>query len=321
MMSGTSLIAGTDRPRAGATRRAAKHRTHEVSFLRGARRLALLFLAPFFVLNVCIVVIPSLATIGISLTEWSGLGTPRWVGVENYVAMLQSADFWEAASHNAIWTVIFVGGSVVLGLWGAVLLSGLRRGQILTRLIFFLPYTIASVVGASVWQNLYDPERGVGRALAGIGIPFLDGIAFLGDTRLALPAVALINIWAYWGFLVVILLAAMQGVPPELYEAARLDGAGRWQQFRHVTVPGIRPTLVFVIVISTMFSLLVFDYVWATTRGGPAGATDVVGTLLYRQAFQQFDVGYASALGVSTAVVCAALSLVYVVLRRRGWEV
>jgi raffinose/stachyose/melibiose transport system permease protein len=288
---------------------------------RRARRNALLFIAPFFLVNAAIIVIPSLATIAISLTEWSGLGRPHWVGPKNYLDLLGSAEFWEAAGHNALWTLIFVSASVGLGLWGAALLSGLRKGQVLMRLVFFLPYTIASVVGASVWQNLYDPNGGVGALLAGFGISSLQGVAFLGSTQLALPAVALINVWHYWGFLVVILLAAMQNISTELYEAADLDGANRWQQFWHVTLPGIRPTLVFVVVISTMFSLLVFDYVWATTKGGPAGATEVVGTLLYREAFQRFNVGYAAALGVSTAAVCGAVSLVYVFLRRRGWEV
>jgi raffinose/stachyose/melibiose transport system permease protein len=317
-MSTAPLAAGA---RLAAARGVGAGRTQAPVQLRRAWRPALLFLAPFFLCNLVIIVIPSLATIGLSLTEWSGLGDPEWIGLDNYAEMLESREFWDAAAHNAVWTVIFVGGSVALGLWGAVLLAGLRRGQVATRLLFFLPYTIASVVGAAVWQNLYDPERGLGHALARIGLPWFDGIAFLGDTALALPAVALVNVWAYWGFLVVILLAAMHGVSPELYEAARLDGANRWQQFCHVTVPGIRPTLVFVLVISTMFSLLAFDYVWATTKGGPAGATELIGTLLYREAFQRFNVGYAAALGVSTAVICAAVGLVYVALRRRGWEV
>jgi ABC-type sugar transport system permease subunit len=279
---------------------------------------ALLFMVPFLAVNAIVILGPSVATVYYSFTKWSGLGTPSWVGLRNYRDMLTSSEFWAAATHNLVWTVIFLGFSLTLGVTGAVLLAQVRRGRLALRLLYFLPYTIASVVTASIWQNIYDPDRGVGRFLSHIGI---GNVAVLGDERYALPAVSFINVWAFWGFIVVVCMAALQSVDPSLYEAARIDGASRWQQFRHVTLPGIRPTLAFLIVITIMFSLLVFDYVWITTQGGPAGATEVVGTLLYKEAFERFDAGYAAALGVSSTAVCGLVGLLYVALRRRGWEV
>jgi raffinose/stachyose/melibiose transport system permease protein len=299
------------RPRATSRRRAAWRR----------RRRALLFVGPFLAVNLLVVAGPSLATVYYSFTDWSGLGTPEWVGLENYKEMLGSSEFWAAGAHNLTWTAIFVSFSIVLGLGGALLLSQVTRGALGLRLIYFIPYTVASVVTAAVWQNLYDPDRGLGKVLSDLGIPLLDGTAILGTQATALPAVAMINVWAFWGFVLVVCLAALQGVDRSLYEAARLEGASRWQQVRHVSIPGIRPVLAFIVVISVMFSVLVFDWVWITTRGGPAGATEVVGTMLYKEAFERFEAGYAAALGVSMTGVCALVAGLYLLLRRRGWEV
>ena len=285
------------------------------------RRRALMFVAPFLAVNLLVIAGPSLATVFYSFTDWSGLGSPEWVGLDNYRQMIASPDFWTAAAHNLIWTAIFVTMSIGLGLGGALLLSQVSRGALALRLMYFIPYTIASVVTASVWRNIFDPTRGIGKLLADIGIPGLGETAILGSASSALPAVSLINIWAFWGFVLVVCLAALQGVDKSLYEAARLDGANRWQQVRYVSIPAIRPVLVFIIVISVMFSVLAFDYVWITTRGGPAGATEVVGTLLYKEAFERFEAGYAAALGLSMTVVCALVAGFYLLLHRRGWDV
>jgi raffinose/stachyose/melibiose transport system permease protein len=208
-----------------------------------------------------------------------------------------------------------------MGLLGAFLLSQIKRFQMFFRIAYFVPYVLASVVNAALWQNILDPTRGIGSALASIGIPFLDGVSFFGSERLALPSVAFVNIWAWWGFILLLFLTALQSVDHELYEAARMDGAGRWQQFLNVTLPGIRPTFVFVILLSIINSLLVFDYVYIITRGGPAGASEVVGTLMWKQAFERFEAGYAAAMGLGLSFVSGLIILIFVFLRRRGWEV
>ena len=119
----------------------------------------------------------------------------------------------------------------------------------------------------------------------------------------------------------VLFLAAMQTIPPDLYEAARLDGANRWQEFRDVTLPGIRPTLVFMILMTTIWSFLTFDYIWILTQGGPAGASEVLAMLVYKQAFLNFDAGYAAAIGLTMSVFVGIVIAVFIVLRRRGWEI
>jgi raffinose/stachyose/melibiose transport system permease protein len=292
---------------------------------RGLRRKRLLtawlFMVPLLVINVLVILGPSVATIYYSLTEWAGIGPAEFVGLQNYRDLLADEDFWMAMWHNVIWTVLFLTVPVFMGLLGAFLLSQIKRFQMFFRIAYFVPYVLASVVNAALWQNILDPTRGIGSALASIGIPFLDGVSFFGSERLALPSVAFVNIWAWWGFILLLFLTALQSVDHELYEAARMDGAGRWQQFLNVTLPGIRPTFVFVILLSIINSLLVFDYVYIITRGGPAGASEVVGTLMWKQAFERFEAGYAAAMGLGLSFVSGLIILIFVFLRRRGWEV
>ena len=290
--------------------------------LRRRRHLtAWLFMVPMVVINVLVILGPSVATIYFSFTEWSGIGPAEFVGLQNYRDLLADRDFWIAMWHNVVWTILFLTVPIAMGLLGAFLLSQIKRFQMFFRIAYFIPFVVASVVNCALWQNILDPERGIGSTLASIGIPFLDGVSFFGNTRLALPSVAFVNNWAWWGFVLLLFLTALQSVDHELYEAARIDGAGRWQQFLNVTLPGIRPTFIFVVLLTIINSLLVFDYVFIITRGGPAGASEVVGTLMWKQAFERFEAGYASAMGLGLSFVSGVIVLIFIFLRRRGWEV
>lgn len=186
--------------------------------------------------------------------------------------------------------------------------------------MLFLPYVLPSVVIANIWQNLLNPRRGVGAQLAAVGIPGLD-IAFLGRTDTALLSIAFVDNWHYWGFLTILFLTAMQNIPSDLYDAAKIDGANRWQQFRVVTLPGIRPTVLFMLMMTAIWSFLVFEYVWIMTQGGPAGSSEVLGTLVYKQAFQRFEAGYGAAIGLTMSMFAGVIILIFILLRRRGWEI
>ena len=282
---------------------------------------AWLFMLPLIVVNVLVVLGPSVATVYFSFTDWSGIGSADWVGLQNYTEIVADADFWLALMHNLIWTAIFLTFPVGMGLLGAFLLSQITRFQMVFRVLYFIPYVIASVVNAALWQNILDPTRGIGSVLATVGIPYLDGVSFFGSERLALPAVAFVDNWHWWGFVVLLFLTALQSVDKELYEAAKMDGANRWQQFINVTIPGIRATLVFVVLMTIIGSLLVFDYIYIITQGGPAGASEVVGTLMYKEAFARFEAGYAAAMGLGLSFMSGLVILVFLYLRRRGWEI
>ncbi|MFJ9552256.1 carbohydrate ABC transporter permease [Nocardiopsis sp. NPDC101807] len=287
------------------------------------RRLTgLLFLAPLLIVNVLVIAGPAMMSVAYSFTDWDGINTPDFVGTANYEALAGDPAFHRALGHNLVWTLFFLTVPMGMGLLGAYLLSRVRRGRTLFRIAFFIPYVVATVVSAAVWRQILSPDAGIGPALASFGVPWVGDVNALGDPDLALGAIAMINNWQWWGFLVMLFLTAMQSVNPSLYEAARLDGAGRFREFWHVTLPGIRPTLVFLFLMTIIWSFLVFDFVYILTQGGPAGSTDMLSTLLYRTAFSESRAGVASAVGVVMAVISAVTIAGYLVLRRRlRWEV
>ena len=281
---------------------------------------AWLFLAPLLLVNLLVIIGPSIATIYYSFTDWTGTGAAKFTGLANYKRAFDDPDLRQAVVHNLIWFVLFLTIPTILGLLAAHLLSRIRRFQMLFRTIFFIPYITASVVNAAVWENILNPTNGIGVALGHIGIPFLKNTSFLGDPNLALPTVNFVVDWHWWGFLAVIYLAAMQSIDHALYDAARVDGANRWQEFRFVTLPGIYPTLVFMFLMTIIWSLKVFDYVYIMTRGGPGGASQVISTLMYDDIFNKFEAGYAAAIGLSMSFVIVVVLAGYFYLRKRGSE-
>lgn len=284
------------------------------------RVLPWLFFLPILVINVAVVIGPSLSAFYFSFTEWSGVGSATFTGLTNVRRLLADTAVWQAFRNNLVWLAFFLTVPFAIALTAAALLAPLRRGGLLFRAALFVPYVLPSVVTAGIWRNLMSPTQGVGAQLAAAGIPGFDH-AWLGRSDTALLAVAFVDNWHFWGFLMVLFLTAMQSVPSDLYEAARLDGANAWQQFLHVTLPGIRPTIAFMILMTAIWSFLVFDYVWILTQGGPAGASEVLGTLVYKHAFARFDAGYASAIGLTMSAFAGIVIAIFIALRRRGWEI
>ncbi|MER7276933.1 sugar ABC transporter permease [Dactylosporangium sp. NPDC000244] len=271
------------------------------------------FLAPLLVLNVLVVLGPSIATVYYSFTDWTGIGSANLIGFDNYTRAFTDPAVHEALLHNAIWFVLFLSVPMALGMLGAHLINQVRRFRMVFRTLFFIPYVTASVINAAIWKMLLSPNSGIAAQLG------FDQ-AWLGDPATSLYAVNFVVDWHWWGFLAVIFFAAMQNVDVQLYEAAKLDGAGRWQQFKSVTLPGIRPTLVFIVLMTVIWSLKAFDYIFIMTHGGPANSSDVVSTLMYDQAFNQYSAGYAAALGLSMTAVTGLVLAAYAWLRRKGWE-
>ena len=172
---------------------------------------------------------------------------------------------------------------------------------------------------AILFSAMFSTDFGlINAALGLVGIGPVDWLNQPGSLK---PVIALVVFWRYLGFNVVLYLAALQTIPKDLYEAATMDGAGRWQQFRFITLPGIRPTLVFTILMITIWSFLVFDYIYQLTQGGPAHASEVLATEVYSAAFARFEVGYAAAIGLSISLICGVVVIGFVILRRRGWEI
>lgn len=280
-----------------------------------------LFVLPILLINALVIIGPSLSAFYYSMTRWTGVGPAEFIGLDNFRRLLfDDADYRRAFTNNLLWLAMFLTVPIAMALAAASLLAPIRRGAMAFRIALFIPYVLPSVITASLWRNLLSPSRGIGAQLADWGIPGFDH-AFLGDPNTVLAAIAFVDNWHWWGFIMVIFLAAMQNIPPDLYEAARIDGASRWQEFVHVTLPGIRPTLVFMLLMTTIWSFLTFDYIWILTQGGPAGASHVLGTLVFNNAFNKLDAGYAAAIGLTMSFFCGVVICIFNILRRRGWEI
>ncbi len=280
-----------------------------------------LFIAPIMLLHLVVVVGPSLASLYYSLTSWSGIGAAEFIGLENYRTILfEDLSYRSALRNNLIWLCFFMTIPFILALVTAGLLASVRRGGMWFRTILFMPYILPSVISASIWRFLLSPRMGIGSQLAKFGMPGMD-VAFLGKPETALLSIAFVDNWHFWGFLMVLFLAAMQSIAPDLYDAAKIDGANRWQEFLHVTIPGIRPTLVFMLMMVGIWSFLAFEYIWILTQGGPAGTSEVLAVLVYKQAFNRFEAGYAAAIGLTMSFFAGLIIGLFVWLRRRGWEI
>jgi raffinose/stachyose/melibiose transport system permease protein len=279
-----------------------------------------LFVLPILILNAIVMTGPALSAVYYSMTKWNGIGAAKWVGLENFQTLANDEGFRHAFRNNVIWLAMFLTIPIAMALLAASLLAPVKRGAIIYRMILFIPYVLPSVITAALWRSLLSPDRGFPALLTHIGIPGFNK-AFLGTPNTVLPAIGFVDNWHWWGFLMVLFLASMQNIPPDLYESARLDGANRWQEFRDITLPGIRPTFVFMILMTTIWSFLTFDYIWILTQGGPAGASEVMSVLVFKEAFRNFNAGYASALGLTMSFFVGCVIAIFQVLRRRGWEI
>lgn len=277
---------------------------------------AYLFIAPSAVLIAVFIVEPILQSGWMSLHNWTIGATPQWVGLGNYTTMVHDSRFWNALKVTLIYTAGVTAGQVLLGLAVASRLRRTSWYSSLLRTAYFFPYIASLVVVGIIWKFLLDPQVGLVNAwLADVGVSAPD---WLQSTALALPTVIVVGMWKNVGFTMIVLLASMQQIPAHLYEAAKLDGAGGWQRFRHVTLPGLRPALLFTILIATVNGLQLFDLVFAMTSGGPIFATESVVMYLYEKGFVEFQMGYASAVAWALFVIILAISAVQLkVLRYR----
>ncbi len=274
---------------------------------------AWLFALPALAVYVVFLVYPSISSLFFSLTDWDGLSpTYNIVGLQNYVDMTKDPVIATALKNNVIWTVVTLTVPLVVGLALAILLNGKVRGKPFLRLVFYTPAVLPLVAIASIWGWLYNPQYGaINEFLRVIGLGQL-AQPWLGQDSTALAAVMVPAIWVRVGFPMLLYLAALQGISTEMYEAARVDGASRSQQFWFITMPSLRPANYIVIALSLIDSFKVFDLIYATTYGGPGTATQVMGTWMYANVFQYYQAGYGTAIAVVVTVIAIVVSIPYV---------
>jgi len=266
------------------------------SWQLGETLTAYLFLAPYLLVFLLFLLLPALASIGVSLTQWGVLGTPRWLGLANYRTILNDPMFWHAFRNTLYFALLTVPPLVAGGIGLAVLFNQPLRGRVLARTVVFIPYAIMVTVVGMLWRWMYNTNFGlVNYYLAALGLP---KVAWLTNAAWAMPAVAIGTAWWQIGTNMVIYLAGLQEIPVELYEAADVDGAGSWQSFRHITLPGLYLMHVFVVPLSVIASLRAFGQILVMTNGGPLGSTYVLVQHLYATGWVNFRMGEASAVGV-----------------------
>ena len=270
------------------------------------------FLLPAAIIYVGLVLLPVAQAIYYSFFRWNGLGPiENFTGLANYARILGDRIFLAAVGHNLLLAVLSLVIQLPLALGLALLIRGLARGRAVFRTIFFLPFVLSEVVVGVIWNFVYRPEGGLINTLIQAVAPGAAQTAFLANPNTVLYALFLVITWKFFGYHMILYIAGLGNIPAELEEAAKIDGAGRFQTLRYVTIPLLSSTIRLTVYLSILGSLQIFDLVWVMTTGGPVNASDVMATYLFKFGFQRFQLGYGSAVAVILFVICFGFSLVY----------
>jgi len=288
---------------------------------RGETIMAWLFSAPALLLLTVFLLIPFLMAFGFAFTDQRLIPNPnlptRIVYFRNFVRLLEDEAFHRALLNNFLFAAVVVPLQTSFALLLAILVNQKLRAVNVFRTTYFSPVVTTMVVVAIIWTFLYNPGEGfINAFIQTISFGRLGPYDWLNNTKLAFPAIMLLSIWQGVGFQMVIYLAGLQDIPDELYEAAQVDGANRWQQFWNITLPQLRNTTIFVVIATTILAFKLFDQVWVMTKGGPQEATMTTMIHVYREGFKQLRVGYASAIAVVFFLIVLGVSLLQRVFLR-----
>ncbi len=274
------------------------------------------FIAPWLVGTLCLTLIPMVLSLYYSFTRYDVFSSPQWVGLDNYLRLFGRPIFWRSLTTTISYTAMLVPVAVGLSLACALMLNARVRFRAMFRGIFFFPSLVPSVAAAYLWLWMLSPEFGL--VNSGLEMLGIDGPNWLGSTSTALASIVVIAVWgAIGGTMMITFLAALQSVPKELYEAAQIDGASKFVQFRSITVPMISPTIFFNLIIATIGSFTVFDIVYVTTGGGPQYSTYTYFMHIYTTGFHSFDFGSASAMTWILTLILFVFTAIQFRLQRR----
>jgi raffinose/stachyose/melibiose transport system permease protein len=292
-----------------APARPERRRTGAPSAVVRRRITPYLFLLPGFLVYGAFALYPLVRSAQFSLYDWSGIGASTFVGLGNYIDLAHDPGFLAAIGNALVLILFYALLPLVIGL---VLAAVLRRAQVrglgFFRTVIFLPQVVALVVVAVAWKHIYAPDGPLNQVLRAVGLDSLSR-GWLGDPGAALPAVGFIGTWLEMGLVMLLLLAGMSRIPEDLYEAARLDGAGPVREFFAITLPSVRGEIVTALVLTIIAALKTFDLVYMTTSGGPGDATTVPSYEVYRRAFELKDVGSASSVAIVLTILVFAINM------------
>ena len=273
-------------------------------------------LVPAIILSLSVVLIPAILTIIVSFTDWNGISIKfNWIGWKNYIFLFNDWVFKKALINNITWVILFVTIPVAIAMLAALILLNRKSQRNIFQLIFLFPYVLASITNSMLWLNMvYSPIAGVIGWLKRLGLPITSPLSSL---HTALFGVAAVDIWRFWGFLMVIYLASLRQTPSEQVEAAQVEGANSFQLFRYIYLPHIMPTVRLMFAMIIIGSFMTFDYIYLISGGGPSHATEMLSTIAYTTAFYTLQIGKASAIGVIISLLGFAASVLYVYSSRK----
>lgn len=278
-----------------------------------------LFISPNLIVFTLFMFIPIVFAVYISLTEWSVIGEPSFIGLDNYTRMIQDSNFWQSLWNTLVYTMGTVPTSIAIGLAIAIGLNRDMPGKTLLRAIYFMPVIISLVAVALIAAWIFNGNYGlINKILESMG---LSGVAWLSTATWAMPSLIVTTLWIRVGFCMVIYLAALQSIPNDLYHAAQVDGATSWKQFLHITWPLLGATTFLLVILNVIYSMYVFDLIYVMTGGGPGFSTTVLVQYIYQTAFSTGELGYASAVGVVLYLALLAFTLLYWRITRQGEKV
>lgn len=272
----------------------------------------ILFLLPGMVMILVFVLYPEVQAIRYSLYRWNGLvGLTDFVGLKNFQLLAHDPIFLQAVKNNLIIAVLSVLLQLPVALGLALLLNGRVPGKAFFRTVFFLPFVLSEVIAGLIWSFIYNPTSGIVAGFLRQFDPKAIPPAYLADTHTVLFAIFIAMCWKYIGFHFMLYVAGLQNIPGELHEAARIDGANAWQIARYVTIPLLGGTIRITILLATLGSLQYFDLIYIMSNGGPVNASETMATYLYHYGFQNFAIGYGSAVAVVMFGLCLIFALFY----------
>ncbi len=304
---------GTPISPASSVTRSSPGTTFRRAWLNRETAAAWIFLLPSLVGFIIFYAIPAVRALNISFTDWDLLTEPTAVGLENYTRLMQDDAFWHALKVTTLYVLFNIPVQTALAIVIAVMMHRLTK-SIIIRGILLLPWLLPNVVVGLLWLWLLDTRIGIiNIAIQALGF---SSVPFLGSVDYALPSIAAINIWRHVGYTALLLFAGLQSIPSDVYEAAAIDGATEWRAFWSITIPLLRPVMVFVLVTSVIGSFQIFDTVAITTSGGPVNATKVLNWIVFEQAFERFNMGYATTISVVMFFMLIIISIIQMRLLR-----
>ncbi|MCA9905050.1 MAG: sugar ABC transporter permease [Anaerolineae bacterium] len=268
---------------------------------------AYLLLLPGLVIYALFVLLPIASTVRYSFYDWTGFSDPTFIGLDNYAELIRDPDVLKAIGNNLFFVIFYTIIPIVLGLFLASVMSrGKLKGMVIFRTGLFVPQVMSAVVVGIIWRWLFTLDGPINALLQALGI---EPRAWLGDFVFAPYAVGAVGTWVEYGLCMVLFLAGVQNIDEELYDAARVMGANAWQQFRYVTMPGLRQQIVVAFVLTFIAALRVFDLVFVLTNGGPGKQTLVTSMLVYEETFERNRAGYGAAIAVMLAIIIVVVSV------------